>query len=336
MIEPLISRRTSVNPFKKDSVSGRLIKRVSRAVSGQHGEGREGGGTNRSTTAAHPVQTSSEPPVSLHILPPLSPTLPMPSLSPCPSYRSSKSATSSRSISRKPAPELDFSLLPVLDNTCFSSPTSTSEGFSEEESRCEWRDEVKVEIVDGLWTSTVDERKDWPLPSWYTSDLTSSPPVSSKTTRIARLTNHHFTKTTKSKPRRNFTPLTIPDPGLTWIMGHSLDSPPPPSFESISSHREMQVNPSTLSNRSSRSFSTSTTSPSSPSSPSSSDRSFPSRVNSPFPRSAPPDRKSLFRIESGAQPMILNSSRGGCTGDEFYEEDSDEEEVLVIRMPSST
>ncbi|GAA5962384.1 hypothetical protein JCM3765_002963 [Sporobolomyces pararoseus] len=332
MIEPLLSRRTSVNPFKKDGMSGKLIKRVSRAVSGQNGEAREGGGTNSSTTALHPSRTSSDPPDSPPILPPLSPTLTMPSLSPCPSYRSSNSATSFRSISRKPAPELDFSLLPVLDHSYFSSPRSTSEGFSEEESRYDWRKEVKVEIVDGLWTSTVDERKDWPLPTWYTSSHAPSPSSFSKPTRIARLTNHHFTRTTKSKPRRNLTPLVISDLELPWIPAHSLVDLPSPSFRSISPHNESLVNSSTLSNRSSRSFSTSTTSSSSLSP---SDRSSSSRVSSPFPRAPPPDRKSLFRIESGAQQMILNSSRAGFAGDELYEEDSDEEEVLVIRMPSS-
>ncbi|GAA5880359.1 hypothetical protein JCM16303_003913 [Sporobolomyces ruberrimus] len=335
MIEPS-TRRPTTNPFRRDGAPGKLMKRVSRTLSGS------GGPSGRSTTSL-PSPRSCDTPTLPPVLAPLSPTLSVPPLSPCPSYRSSDSA-SFRSISRKPIAEVDLSFLSSSTSRSYSSEVSDSYDTRVEEDHGEVDGKgAIVEVVDGLWTSTCDERIDWPLPLWYTTNHTSptlpsqSQRSSSKNNRIGRLASYGLAKAPKPKPRRNFTTSPIPELELPWLPS----SLPSPSLESYDSHPgfvRIDIDPTspTFSTCSSESFASSSTSSSaSVASP----REPATRVSSPLPQSSAPDRKSLLRIEAGGRQLIFNSSFGGERGfikaNQFEEDDDDEEEILVIRLPPS-
>jgi hypothetical protein len=334
MIEPL-SRRTSVNPFRREGTSGRLIKRVSRAISGQHEvkEGQGGGGLHSTSSTATP--SGSLPPP--RVLPPLSPALPLPPLSPCPSYSSSDSANSSRSIRRKPVPEVDLSYFSSSSSSSFSFSSSTDHDGSTEEDITSSEEQVRiVEVIDGLWTSTCDRRVDVSPPAWLDPSPKLSPlTFSSRLNRPARLPTSNFTKSSKSKARPSFSPSSSPklEVDFPWL---------PPLLPDESQHRGLDlrhrrpevdaVSPA-LSNRSSFSTSTRSSSSLSPHHAVASPRS-----GTPLPRGSVPDRKSLLRIESGGRQLVFDSSttsaKQGVITSEDIVDDEDEEEILVIRMPS--
>ncbi|GAA5894064.1 uncharacterized protein JCM6883_003711 [Sporobolomyces salmoneus] len=299
MVEPL-GRRSTVNPFKRDGPSGRLMKRVTRAISNSGGGGGVqplNPGSISQSSMAIPSRRSSDSTASVPILPPLSPTLSMPPLSPCPSYRSSDSA-SSRSIPRKPPPEIDSSLL--------ASPTPSTSSSSDETEEEQSNVHYPCEVVDGLWTSTCDERVDWPLPSWYTENPTDSPSPLLKPSRIARLAPNGFRKSSKTNPRRNFSNPPTPELDSLWLPTLLPEYSPSLSIESTFSNLEIGAQSPTFSTCSSGSF----TSPSLSSSTgsSSSSRSESSQTNTTLSRPPAPDRKSFLRIESGGRQFIFNSS----------------------------
>ncbi|GAA5840795.1 hypothetical protein JCM3766R1_000886 [Sporobolomyces carnicolor] len=332
MIEPpRLARRptTTLNPFKRDGTSTRLIKRVSRAIShSATPSGLEGGGGGSSTIP------STRAPVELA---PLSPTLSMPPLSPCPSYSSSTSSSSS--VRRKPIPTLDASFSSTSSSS--SSILETSEGDSDDEDEPN-RDTlspggeataVVIEVVDGLWTSTVDERIDWPLPAWYYASSVAQP--SKTNNRLARLgASASSSKARTSKPRRDWTksPVLLDLEELSWLP--SLLSSDESALRPFGSEYVEEDKIQTSSSPARDSPAT----PTVPSSQTRIDTHTASRSSTPLSSSRQlspgPDRASLWRIESGGRPLVFNAgnSHSLCAFD-FEEVDDDEEEVLVIRLP---
>lgn len=218
------SSRRSMNPFRKEATTAgsaggggsRLLKRVSRAVSG--GSAGVEGNTLNSSQLSPNSGFSPSPSPELSLSPPLSPIW-SPPLSPTCSFRSTSSA-SSRSIRRKPV---------QYGNLSFDSPsTSSSSTCGSEDDLIEYGEDTRgqrrssltsmrsIEVVDGLWTSTVDERLGnvEPLPSWcmpHSPTLESSYPSSRRfTPSIPSLAFHPF-----SSQSRGFAVMSTSSPSST-------------------------------------------------------------------------------------------------------------------------
>ncbi|GAA6059029.1 hypothetical protein JCM10212_001254 [Sporobolomyces blumeae] len=240
------SSRLQVLSDSAASSGGRLFRRVSRAVSKHaHPPGDASAAPSGSLSIAQrSVSPSPSSPSSPTLaLPPLSPPLSdasTPPLSPSSPFRPSSSA-SIRSGRRKPVPYLD---LPTLDESLMSD-SSTESSLSESGTSDDGRDgqrsqrSVVPTVVDGLWSSTVDERFDDPWQAWegwstksspelYASSRFSPTPLSHR----ARLVDLGHSLTTqlveaglKTKPSRRVTrPSEAPRLELQWLPTLPLDS----------------------------------------------------------------------------------------------------------------
>jgi len=246
---PSTSRR-SMNPFRKEATGvgagggsggGRLLKRVSRAVSGGS-TGVEGDNQSISSQLSpKPVLSPSPSPSSSpspspspesSLSPPVSPIWSSPPLSPTCSFRSN-SSTSSRSIRRKP---VHYGNLALDSPSTSSSSTCGSDDDLIEYSE-DWRGRRgsststrSIEVVDGLWTSTADQRLDEPLPSWF---MPQSPKFDSSYSSSRRFTPslpfHPFSSKSDNFVRIDILP-TSPNPSTyspSLSTSNGFTSPPP-------------------------------------------------------------------------------------------------------------
>ncbi|GAA5925327.1 uncharacterized protein JCM15063_004992 [Sporobolomyces koalae] len=338
-MEPSHTRsRRSMNMFRKEVASRGFVKRMSRAVSGQTSN------TN-SPPCATPARQSSCPPSpvqtsfasTLSPIPLSSPTFAAPAhLSPSLSIRSSSSA-SGRSIRRKAVPVIEDATAYALSWTPFATASSSEHDMQLDVDVVDSRGKPVCEIVDGLWTSTVDLRVQEPLP-WWCNSPASSPSLSSPktynwstvaTTRLSRITSRGLQR---PLPERSSTKSPLPELELPWLP--TLFPEGTPRFDDDDSFVRVEYESSSPAFSTYSSYFNANANVSASSSSSSSD-SCPSPTLR-VPRVLPPtDRKSLLRLESGGRPFVFDSSRSTPAAQmgSFESENEDDGDVLVIRLP---
>ncbi|GAA5920617.1 hypothetical protein JCM1841_001478 [Sporobolomyces salmonicolor] len=224
----------------------------------------------------------------------------------------------SHRIPRKPVPQLHpLSEMVLSDASSSSSLSEDDEDDLEmrEERRCQQRRARTPEVVDGLWTSTCDERYDEPVPSWSHNHSIESaygygmpdydPPLSPRFPRLAAFTHtvSHFVDGPNSKPSgRGRSSFDMPDLELPWLPTLFPNSATPLVQLDDSGFHKVGVAPP------SPALSGSTCYPDSSSSSDAGNCSSDTASTLAVSITPATKRKNLFRVEAAGRQIVIDAS----------------------------
>ncbi|GAA5857991.1 hypothetical protein JCM1840_000996 [Sporobolomyces johnsonii] len=283
---------------------------------------------------------------------------------PPPAYPSSITLPSkprTRRIPRKPVPQLrPLDEIVLSDASSSSSMSEAEEDVSElrEERRRQQRRARTPDVVDGLWTSTCDERYDEPVPSWCRNQSIASAygygmaeydsPLSPRVPRLAAFTHtiSHFVDGSTSKPsRRGRSSFDMPELELPWLP--TLFPNDVPSLVQLDDDGFPKLDAAPPS----PALSGSTCYPDSSSSSDAGNCSSDTASTLAVSTAPVPKRKNLFRVETAGRQIVIDASSPASAhsgtfaspkweGQEWSQsqmveayEDDDEDDVLVITLP---